>query len=198
MTRLGIDFTPTAIEVDESAAINERPHELVRRLSLAKVEKGVRAYPDSIVIAADTVVSIDGIILGKPTDERDAERMLRMLRNRSHVVFTGLAVAQAERMVQYIATTTVWMRDYSDSEVASYVGTGDAQDKAAAYAIQHVEFHPVARIEGCYANVMGLPLCRVYLGLKTFGMAAPSPEAFLASPLEIDCPVSQGIRENGV
>ncbi len=197
LTRLGIDFTSISVDVDESAGKDERPEELVRRLSHAKVEKGTEAHPDSIVIAADTVVSIDGSILGKPTDEQDAERMLRLLRNRSHVVFTGLAIAREDRMVQYIATTTVWMRDYSDSEIAAYVGTGDPLDKAAAYAIQHPEFHPVARIEGCYANVMGLPLCRVYLGLKAFGVEAQNPESFLASPLEIDCPVSQGIRESG-
>jgi septum formation protein len=124
--------------------------------------------------------------------------MLKLLRDRSHVVFTGLVVAHGARKVQYIATTTVWMRNYSDGEVAAYVGTGDPLDKAAAYAIQHANFHPVARIEGCYANVMGLPLCRVYLGLKEFGIEAENPERFMTSPLEIDCPVSQGIRESVV
>ncbi len=198
MTRLGLEFSSIAVDVDESPHPNEAPEELVRRLSLAKVEKGVRAYRDSVVIAADTVVSIDGMILGKPMDELDAERMLKLLRDRSHVVFTGLVAAQGARLVQYIATTTVWMRSYSDGEIAAYAGTGDPLDKAAAYAIQHADFHPVARIAGCHANVMGLPLCRVYLGLKEFGIEAEDPEGFLTSPFEIDCPVSKGIRGNVV
>ncbi len=193
MTRLGLEFVSVAVDVDEMPRPGETPEDLVRRLSLAKVESGVRAYPESIVVAADTVVSIDGTILGKPTDEQDAVRMLKLLRGRSHIVFTGLAVARATRVEPYLATTTVWMRDYSDDEIAAYVGTGDPLDKAAAYAIQHAVFHPVARIQGCYANVMGLPLCRVYLGLKQFGVVVQDPERFLTSPLEIECPVSQEI-----
>jgi septum formation protein len=193
MTRLGLEFESVAVEVDESPRPGETPEVLVRRLSHAKVETGVRADPESIVVAADTVVSIDGTILGKPADEQDAVRMLKMLRARPHVVFTGLAVARATRLEQYLATTTVWMRDYPDDEIAAYVATGDPLDKAAAYAIQHAVFHPVARIEGCHANVMGLPLCRVYLGLKEFGVEIQEPECFLTSPLEIECPVSQEI-----
>jgi septum formation protein len=193
MTRLGLEFVSIAVDVDESPHAGETPEELVRRLSLAKVESGLHAYPESVVIGADTIVSIDGTILGKPTDEQDAVRMLKLLRGRSHVVFTGLVVARATRLEQYLATTTVWMRDYSDDEIAVYVGTGDPLDKAAAYAIQHAVFHPVARVEGCHANVMGLPLCRVYLGLKEFGVQVQEPGRFLTSFLEIECPVSQEI-----
>lgn len=193
MTLLGVEFVSIAVDVDESPHPGETPEELVQRLSLAKVERGVRAYPDSIVVAADTDVSIDGVILGKPLDEHDAVRMLKLLRGRSHVVFTGLAVAQANRLEQYVATTTVWMRDYPDDEIAAYVGTGDPLDKAAAYAIQHPIFHPVERIEGCYANVMGLPLCRAYLGLREFGAEAKEPGRFLTSHLEVECPASKEI-----
>jgi septum formation protein len=193
MTRLRIEFTSIAVDVDESPRAGETPEELVRRLCLAKVKSGVRAYPESVVIAADTVVSIDGTILGKPADEQDAVRMLKLLRGRSHIVFTGLAVARVTRLERYLATTTVWMRDYSDDEIASYVATGDPLDKAAAYAIQHAVFHPVERIQGCYANVMGLPLCRVYLGLKEFGIEVQEPERLLTGPLEIECPVSREI-----
>ncbi len=195
MTRLGLEFASVAVDVDESPHAGETPEQLVQRLSLAKVASGVRAYPESAVVAADTVVSIDGTILGKPTDEQDAVRMLLWLRGRSHVVFTGLAVARADRLKQYLATTTVWMRDYSDDEIAAYVGTGDPLDKAAAYAIQHELFHPVARIHGCYANVMGLPLCRVHLGLTEFGMQMREPASVLSSPLEIECPVSREILQ---
>ncbi len=196
MTRLGLEFESVAVDVDESPHGDESAERLVRRLSQAKVESGVRGHLDSIVIAADTVVAIDGTILGKPNDEQDAIRMLELLRGRSHVVYTGLAVARGTRLAQQIATTTVWMRDYSDAEIAAYVATGDPLDKAAAYAIQHAVFHPVARLDGCYANVMGLPLCRVYAGLKELGVEVRHPEQFLTSPLEIECPFSQEIRRH--
>ncbi len=191
--QLGLDFRFVSVDIDESPQPGESPIELVRRLSHAKVRQGTRDLAAGIVVAADTVVLLDDSILGKPQDARDAVRMLTALRGRSHVVFTGLAVARGSREVQLDATTTVWMRDYSDSEIADYVATGDPLDKAAAYAIQHAHFHPVERIEGCYANVMGLPLCRLYLALREFGAAPPDPVCVFSTHLEADCPVARQI-----
>ncbi len=194
VTRLGLPFEFSSVDVDESPRDGESPEQMVRRLSLAKAEQAVAAHPEAIVVAADTIGAIDGVILGKPTDAEDAARMLRQLRGRPHVVYSGIIVARGQRVTEQIVTTTVWMRDYSDAEIAAYVATGDPLDKAASYAIQHPIFQPVARIDGCYANVMGLPLCRAYLGLREFGIFAPAADAF-SSYLEVNCPVSETIRQ---
>ena len=99
--------------------------------------------------------------------------MLRRLRGRPHVVFSGVTVLDAESGVKHtlLAETTVWMRDYGEDEIMTYVASGDALDKAGAYAIQHEALSPVARVEGCYANVMGLPLCHLYGLLGQAGLA---------------------------
>ncbi len=194
--RLGLPFELIAVDVDESASMHESPEDMVRRLSRAKAEQAVGAHPDAIIVAADTIGAIDDTILGKPQDADDAARMLRQLRGRAHIVYSGVVVARGERSVQQIATTTVWMRDYSDAEIAAYVATGDPLDKAASYAIQHPIFQPVARIDGCYANVMGLPLCRVYLGIKEFGVVAPDAPRVFASYLEDNCPVAKQLTVN--
>lgn len=198
ITQFGLPFESISVDVDESAHDNESPQALVTRLARAKVRSGVAIARkgDAIVVAADTVVALDEQILGKPCDPDDASRMLRLLRGRAHVVHSGIAVAQGTREVMQTAQTIVWMRDYSDSEIAAYVATGDPLDKAAAYAIQHSAFHPVARIEGCYANVMGLPLCRVCLGLLQFGIQPPEPQRVFTSYLEADCPKAKEILDS--
>jgi septum formation protein len=100
--------------------------------------------------------------------------MLRSLRNREHRVLTGLSViVPASDSGAQVVTTRVQMRDYADAEIAGYVQSGDAMDKAGAYAIQHAGFRPIARIDGCYANVMGLPMCHLYLALCAADVRAP-------------------------
>ena len=199
VTLFGLAFSFLSVDIDESPRAGELPEELVRRLSRAKAAIGVRDAkpPDAIIIGADTVVSIDGAILGKPTDAADAARMLKLLRGRAHTVYSGVTVAQGARQITQIATTTVWMRDYADGEIAVYVATGDPLDKAAAYAIQHSVFHPVARIDGCQANVMGLPLCHLYRALKAFGVTVGEPDRACQAHLRIECPVARDILENG-
>jgi MAF protein len=196
ITRFELPFELASVNVDESALPAESPQELVQRLGRAKAQEGLHRSPrlGAMVIAADTVVSIDGQILGKPEDPADAIRMLKQLRGRAHIVYSGLVVATRERQVAELAETTVWMRDYADAEIDSYVATGDPLDKAAAYAIQHPAFHPVARIDGCYSNVMGLPLCRLYLALMEFGVQIEHPERVLANPPEEDCPEARRIK----
>ncbi|MBI4790484.1 MAG: septum formation protein Maf [Chloroflexi bacterium] len=190
---LGLPFQFAAVDVDEAPRANESAEEMVRRLAIAKARSGSSQHPGAIVVAADTIVALDHSILGKPDDAGDAIRMLKRLRARPHIVYTGLVLADGTREHLQIATTTVWMRDYSDAEIAAYVDTGDPLDKAAAYAIQHPAFHPVARIEGCYSNVMGLPLCRLYLALREFGIGVPDPHSILGNLLEANCPVAQEI-----
>jgi septum formation protein len=195
VTLFGLDFNFISADIDESPRAGELPEELVWRLSRAKVASGVRdaKQPDASIIGADTVVSLDGAILGKPADVDDATRMLTLLRGRAHTVYSGITVAQGARQITQIATTTVWMRDYADAEIAAYVATGDPLDKAAAYAIQNRVFHPVARIEGCYANVMGLPLCHLYRALKAFAVAVDEPDRACQAHLRIVCPVAREI-----
>lgn len=189
----GLTFQFISADVDESPRAHESPEELVRRLSRAKAEIGAQQFPESIVIGADTVVSIDHTILGKPVDAADAVRMLMTLRHRPHVVFSGVTVMRGDKSMTQIATTTVHMRNYSDDEIAAFVATGEPLDKAAAYAIQNTAFRPVARIEGCFANVMGLPLCHLYRALKSFGVAIKEPDGVCQNYLHITCPVARGI-----
>jgi septum formation protein len=191
--RLGLTFHFASVDVDETPRPDESPQDLVQRLSHAKCASGATRYPGALIIAADTVVALDDAVLGKPRDAADAISMLERLRNRSHVVFTGLAISRGEQELLQVATTTVWMRNYTEAEIAGYVATGDPLDKAAAYAIQHPAFHPVERIESCYSNVMGLPICRVYLALRQLGINVPEPRLVLSNHLEADCDIAQGI-----
>ncbi len=192
----GLEFKFVSVEVDELPRAGEPARELVERLSRTKAEQAAKENWDALVIAADTVVAIDGEILGKPVDLSHAERMLKQLRGRDHYVYSGLTAMRESRQWTQIAQTTVRMRDYTDAEIAAYVATGDPLDKAAAYAIQHNSFRPVAQIEGCQANVMGLPLCHLYLALKKFGVAVNEPDLVCQEYLKIVCPVAKQILQS--
>jgi septum formation protein len=187
---LELPFTVHAVDVDETPRPGEQPDVLVARLSATKAAAVAQAVlrsaaesggevteglSDSLVLAADTVVALDGEILGKPRNATHAKQMLRRLHARSHTVHSGVAVVEVSsgRAAIHLNVTTVWMRDYSDAEIDAYVATGDPLDKAGAYAIQHEGFRPVARIEGCYSGVMGLPLGAVAEGLAHFGVRPP-------------------------
>ena len=148
---------------------------LVRRLSLSKAMAEVHCDELEIIIAADTLVALDGEVLGKPRETRHAVEMLTRLGGRMHMVYSGLTILdiRQNRMINEIVKTPVWMRAYSGAEIAAYIASGDPTDKAGAYAIQHPSFMPVERIEGCYANVMGLPLCHVYRGLASLDELPP-------------------------
>jgi MAF protein len=153
---------------------DETPQEVVLRLAREKaLDVGKIAPGGSVVIAADTAVVAGDQILGKPTDAAHAARMLRALRGGSHQVFTGLAVLEtsSNTLQTDVSVTRVTMRQYSDAEIQDYIATGDPLDKAGAYAIQHRIFDPVDHIEGCYANVVGLPLCKLTSLLERSGMS---------------------------
>lgn len=194
---LGLAIQFVSVDVDESARANESPDELVRRLSRDKATIGWRdaQRPDAIVVGADTIVSIDDTILGKPKDADDAVRMLKLLRNRAHVVYSGVTVRRGNQAITEVATTTVHMRNYPDAEIERYVATGDPLDKAAAYAIQNGSFRPVEYIEGCFANVMGLPLCHLYRALKKFDAPVSAPDRACQEHLNIVCFAAEQILE---
>jgi MAF protein len=176
LSLLGIPFVVKAAEVDERQLPRERPEEMVLRLSQAKARAVTDVRVDELVVAADTIVVLDGEVLGKPTGPDDAVRMLLRLRGRVHTVYSGVAVwhKQSGRLVRELGESQVRMRDYSDKELATYVDSGDPLDKAGAYAIQHPEFMPVSGIQGCRLSVMGLPLCHLGRALAQFGVLMPA------------------------
>lgn len=172
LERMGLTGLRTiAPEIDEAAFSGLPPEELVRTLSQRKaLAVSTRVDGDALVIAADTVVVLDGSILGKPTDRDDAVRMLRGLSGSLHQVYTGVTVWQGERQITEHEVTDVWFRSLSEADVAYYVRTGESMDKAGAYGIQGYGAMLVERVSGDYYNVMGLPVCRLGRILFRFGV----------------------------
>jgi len=180
LSLLGLPFAVQASAVDEENHADEPGAAMVSRLSQAKARALLAQTRAGLIVAADTTVWLDGQVLGKPADAEDAVRMLRRLRDRVHVVYSGVTLINAQTgwMRSELAESHVEMRNYSDEEIAAYVASGDPLDKAGSYAIQYADFRPVARIVGCYANVMGLPLCHLYCMLREGGLApAETPVA---------------------
>lgn len=193
----GWDFDIRPADLDESQLPGEAPGEYVLRLARSKARAGAGRVAESpLVLAADTAVVVDGDILGKPRSEGEAAEMLRRLRGRTHQVATGLAVLRSSdgKMVTDLCVTDVPMRAYRQKEIESYVASRDPLDKAGAYAIQHPGFHPVRKLRGCYASVMGLPLCHLVRTLRTLEVAPPSdvPAACQAA-LHYRCPISSAV-----
>ena len=168
----GIPFTTAPAEIDEQKRRGESPIEYVERMAFEKGEAR-DISEDEVVLSADTIVDLEGLVLGKPVDAEDAEGTLKLMRGRSHRVYTALSlhVGKDGPILSDVCLTEVHMRAYSDEEIQAYIARGDYKDKAGGYAIQDPEFHPVERIEGCYANVMGLPLCHVYRLFRRAGMS---------------------------
>ncbi len=187
---LGLPFVVRSVDVDEIPRSGESPQLLVARLSGTKAavarsdlvqsdevlgSRGDSRIAPTVVVAADTVVVLGEEILGKPDNAAHAAQMLQRLRGRSHQVCTAVAVVEAAsgRTTIRLNTTDVWMRDYSDAEMETYINSGDPLDKAGAYAIQHSGFQPVDRIEGCFTGVVGLPLEALVKGLAHFEVVPP-------------------------
>lgn len=189
---LGLPFKAVEADIEERVADSETPIDVALRLSQAKVRAVAKVYQQGLILGADTIVVHNESILGKPTDTLEATTMLQRLRRGPHRVYTGLTVLD-NRVGQWmsdVTETVVWMRRYSEEEIARYVARGEPFDKAGGYAIQDQDFQPVARIEGCYASVMGLPLCRVYqvlleVGLKPAEKPSSIPCLERGPPLQI-------------
>jgi septum formation protein len=167
----GIAFTVQAANIDESPLAGESPRDCAERLAREKALAVARQRPNECVIGADTIVVIDGGMLGKPSDEEDAGRMLRLLSGRKHEVITGVCIVEpaptsrlqvAGNVAIASETTLVTMSEFSDEEIRDYVATGEPMDKAGAYAIQGIASRWIPRIEGDYSNVVGLPMALVY------------------------------------
>lgn len=155
-------FETRAVDVDETPLPDESPDAHVRRLAEEKARAVHAKRRDAVVLGADTVVVADGKILGKPRDEEEAARMLRMLSGREHEVLTGVAVVGPNSSRTEVASTRVWLSPLTDDEIAWYVATREPMDKAGAYAIQGFASRFIERIEGSYSNVVGLPVALVY------------------------------------
>jgi len=157
-------FEILPVDIDETRRAGETAIDYVQRLAREKADAAAAALPTSMILAADTTVTIDDHILEKPTDESDASRMLQLLNNRSHRVLTGIAIINPETSQTIVAheETEVKFAAMSDEEIAWYVGTGEPMDKAGAYAIQGLGARFIAEIEGDYFNVVGLPIRLVY------------------------------------
>ncbi len=149
------------------------------RMKARHVADRVRATgaPLAVILGADTLVVVDGRPLGKPASRDDARGMLRALRGRPHQVVTGVALLEVpgEREASEAVTSAVLMRPYSDAEIDAYVATGEADDKAGAYAVQGAGGRLVVRVEGCYTNVVGLPLRTTARLLRAFGLTPTEP-----------------------
>src|SRR5262245_17699765 len=157
----GIPFTVRAAPVDESRSEGEGAVEYVRRIAQLKA-CAATAEDDDIVLGADTSVVAGGAILGKPVDDADACRMLEALSGCRHEVLTGICLRRGADTVVDHVVTSVWFAPMSAEEIAAYVATGEPADKAGAYAIQGIASRYIERIDGCYFNVVGLPVSLVY------------------------------------
>jgi septum formation protein len=160
----GWSFRIQAADVDESIQEGESAPDYVLRLAETKARTVAQSlHANEVIVAADTTVVDRGQILGKPDNSAQAAAMLRQLRGHTHQVVTAVAVLQAAQgaLLSEVCITDVPMREYRDEEIAAYVASGDPLDKAGAYAIQNRDFHPVETLHGCFASVMGLPLCHL-------------------------------------
>ncbi len=196
----GLPFSIHRAMIDEGLYPDENPVAAVLRLAQQKaktIAQNQRWIDAPIVIGSATVVALDGEVLGKPKSAAEAERTLRRLRGREHQVYTALSLISAPGTapLDCVAETQVPMRHYNDDEITLYVRSGDPFDKAGAYAIQNRSFQPVVNLSGCYANVMGLPLCHLACLLTGLGVApAADVPSVCQARLKYDCDIFDRVR----
>ena len=171
LAMLGVRFAIDPAHGEERPPLGASPQDTVKALALAKAQETASRHPGAVVIGADTVVELDGQILGKPTDAADAERMLALLSGREHCVHTGVAIVTDGKTLTGCETTRVRFRPLSGEEIRRYVSGGEPLDKAGAYGYQGGAAIFVEGIVGDYYNVVGLPLCRLESMLKQQGVA---------------------------
>lgn len=197
MTVAGYIFTTTTADIDETPLPNEDPSDYTLRVSHLKAEAVRPTITNgALIISSDTTVALGNDLLGKPESTEDATLTLRRLRGQLHQVYTAITIwdTQTDEIYQDLAVTDLRMRDYSDTEIAAYIATGDPFDKAGSYAIQHKEFQPVTALIGCYANVVGLPLCHLTRTLRKLGIEPnlDVPQACIKAN-DINCTVFEPI-----
>lgn len=163
-----LKFSISTSTVDENVVETLFPNQVVEQLALRKANNVYLDHDDCIVIGADTIVSVNGIILGKPKDETEATEMLRLLSGHDHDVYTGVAIISNQKTIVFHEKTVVSFWELSEAEIANYLATGEPFDKAGSYGIQGIGSLLVKKIQGCYFNVVGLPLARTVRELKSF------------------------------
>jgi septum formation protein len=171
LRQVGLKFKIVPAHVNEDHLPQESPREHVQRLAGNKAMAIARKYPDAWVLGADTIVVIDGLILGKPKGKAQAKEMLQRLSGREHKVFTGFTIAQAAAGISKtkVIQSAVRFKNISAEELAWYTGCAEPYDKAGGYAVQGKGAHFIKSIRGSYTNVIGLPLCEVLEELKNLG-----------------------------
>ena len=171
LQQIGIEATVCPADFDEVSGSAVQAEDVVLANAVGKCQAVVKIKGDSLpVIAADTVVVAEGVILGKPQDAEDAFKMLKQLSGKTHKVLTGIAVSYAGEMLAEVCETKVVFRELTDEAIKNYVATGEPLDKAGAYGIQGKGAVLVEKIDGCYNNVVGLPLTRMQLILAKLGV----------------------------
>lgn len=169
LKQIGLEFKTFSVDLDEEILDGEHPIKTVTRLSLEKLKLAETMVSDGIIITADTIVVIDGNIIGKPRTLSEAKNILKNLSGKTHFVYTGYSVKNIpkNKLITDYRKTSVTFRELSNSEINDYVKTGSPMDKAGAYGIQD-DYGAlfISKISGCYYNVMGLPLSKVFLSLK--------------------------------
>lgn len=197
----GLNFEVAPAEIDETPYPDEMPRQYAQRMADSKSQiVGLRQNQEALVLAADTIVVDSSLgkeqILGKPADPAQATQMLRQLRGHEHTVYTALSLSSTPGSLPLtdLCATSVPMRDYTDLEIEEYIASGDPLDKAGAYAIQHPGFKPVPRLQGCYANVVGLPLCHL---VRTLDKLDIQPQTDVPAAcqdfLSYKCPIYQRV-----
>ena len=166
LEKTGCSFIIDAADIDETIDQSKPLTEEIKRLSHCKAEHVLHRHPDSLIIGSDTIVTVDGIVLGKPADKIEAMNMLRRLSGRTHQVITGLCILSSRKEYLYVSVSDVSFAVLTEDEIEKYVSTGEPMDKAGAYAIQGIASRYITGINGDYYAIMGLPLCAVYEELK--------------------------------
>ncbi len=168
LNQLNLNFEILKVEINETPKKGEKPVRLVKRLANEKLEQAKEILKEGIFITADTIVVLNGQVINKPVDEKDAERILKSLSGKTHTVYTGFAVYNSKKKLTIIdyEKTLVTFRKMEKKEIRDYIATGSPMDKAGAYGIQD-DFGAVfvKKINGCYYNVVGLPLMKLYQNL---------------------------------
>ena len=179
---------------EEPRRDSETPEEFVVRLSAAKAREVSRQVGGALVIGADTGVVVDGVVMGKPRDREEAAAMLYRLRSRAHHVVTGVTVVDGAsgRARSTCRATEVIMRRYADDEISAYIDSGRPFDKAGGYAVQDPVFAPAESVDGCYLNVVGLPLCDTVTLLASMGADAELDPAWRPPADCVECPLGVG------
>ena len=197
----GWDFAAIATDTNEDRLPAEPARDYVMRLAREKTRAVPQEAPGEYVLTADTIVVENETLFGKPIDAEDARRILRELRGHNHTVMTAIALydRNAQSLIMDLCSSIVPMRDYSEAEIDTYIASGDAMDKAGAYAIQNASFHPVSQFSGCFASVMGMPLCHLARSALKLGLTTTTGlPTRCQSTLSYECRIHEAVLRGDI